>query len=321
MTTQTSPVQWAIDTLTASNVSILSAHESVRETPWSKVSRILTSDGYVYLKQMAPQFAYEPFILKWLYQELAVSVPKVIAHEINNRWFLMNDAGQRLRESLKATYQTEWVAHILKQYANIQKNTLHKQAKIFCLGVKDWRLEHLPTLYQQLLSQTDFLIKDGLTMAELVELKRLQTVFKKTCRRLAKFQLPETIEHGDFQDNNILIDKDNNITFNDWGDANITHPFFSLGSWLDSASRHHQMGADDPRRGMLIKAYLEEWQSFADIKMLYEAFDVSERIRPVLFATNFFRVASCPGMEELGQFKGYIADALKQFMAKMTCTN
>lgn len=314
MTTQTSPVQWAIDTLTANNVSILSAHESVRETPWSTVSRFFTSNGYVYLKQMAPQFAYEPFILKWLYHELAVKVPKVIGHEFNNRWFLMKDAGQRLRESLKATYQTELVTHILKQYANIQKNTLNKQAKIFSLGVKDWRLEHLPKLYQQLLSQTDFLIKDGLTSKEIGELKRLQEDFKETCRQLAKFHVPETIEHGDFQDNNILIDNNNNITFNDWGDANVTHPFFSLGSWLDSASRHHQMGVDDPRRSILTNAYLEEWQSFADIKTLNEAFKVSERIRPVLFATNFFRVASCPGMEELGEFKGYIADALRQFM-------
>jgi hypothetical protein len=105
------------------------------------------------------------------------------------------------------------------------------------------------------------------------------------------------------------------VTFNDWGDANITHPFFSLGSWLDSASRHHEMSAADPRRAQLIKAYLEPWQPFAPMEILEEAFIVAERIRPVLFAINFCRVASCPGMETLGQFKGYIANALKEFIS------
>ncbi|MGE3318573.1 MAG: aminoglycoside phosphotransferase family protein [Candidatus Berkiella sp.] len=306
--------QWVMNTLTKQGIEALAAPESVRDTPWSKVSRLLTVKGYVYLKEMSPQFAVEPYVLNLLHKELSANVTEVIAHDDVHRWFLMPDAGSRLREKLKQNYQVELVASMLKEYAELQIKAVNKNEKFLALRVKDWRLVNLPSIYEALLSQRDFLQRDGLTEADLATLASLKGVFAEKCEQLAQLGLPETIEHGDFQDNNILIDKNDKITFNDWGDANITHPFFSLGSWLDSASRHHQMGVNDPRRAVLMEAYLEPWQAFAPLKILKEAFIISETIRPVLFAINFCRVASCPGMENLGEFKGYIAGALKEFM-------
>lgn len=317
---ETSSQQWTINTLSKLGIEHLGAPEAVRDTPWSTVSRILTASGYIYLKEMSPQFAVEPYVLNLLRKELSANVPDVIAHDEVHRWFLMPDAGYRLRENLKQNYQIKLVASILKDYAELQIKAVDKNEKLLALRVKDWRLINLPSIYETLLSQRDFLQKDGLTEADLEGLASLKGDFAYQCEQLAQVGLPETIEHGDFQDNNILIDNNDKITFNDWGDANITHPFFSLGSWLDSASRHHQMSMNDPRRTVLIEAYLEPWQAFAHLKTLKEAFVISETIRPVLFAINFCRVASCPGMENLGEFKGYIADALKAFLNKKPVT-
>lgn len=307
-------IKWATNTLVALGISVLQPPEVARNMPWSKVTRFYTSQGIFYLKEMSEQFAVEPLVLTLLLNEMAAPVPEVIAHDAQSRYFLMLDAGGCLRDKLKSHYDTTLVSNILKSYSEIQIQTINKRTKLLSLGVKDWRLNQLPLLYLNLLAQENLLLNDGLTFSEIEQLKQYHAFFVEDCARLAAFGLPETLEHGDFHDNNILIDNHHKVTLNDWGDANITHPFFSLGSWLDSASRHHQLNTQDPRYELLIKAYLEPWQRFAPYEALLAAFMVSERLRPILFSINFCRVTSCEGMEKLGQFKGYIAQALKEYI-------
>ncbi|MBS0288389.1 MAG: phosphotransferase [Proteobacteria bacterium] len=306
-------ISWASDTLAKLGINLLEAPKLIRAMPWSKVTCFSTSKGNIYLKQMSAQFAVEPLVLNLL-KEMSVPATKVIAHNEKELLFLMLDAGSCLREKLKTNYDTALVCQLLKSYAKIQLESIAKVENFLALDVKDWRLSQLPSLYNTLLSEENLLLNDGLSITELNQLKEHHNTFVEDCARLAAFGIPETIEHGDFHDNNILISVNNQFTFNDWGDANITHPFFSLGSWLDSASRHHNLQKQDPRYLMLSKAYLEAWGSYAPLESLFEAFEVSERLRPILFSINFCRVVSCEGMEKLGQFKGYISDALKEYI-------
>jgi hypothetical protein len=46
---------------------------------------------------------------------------------------------------------------------------------------------------------------------------------------------------------------------NDWGDAVITHPFFSLAGFLDSAARNHGLGGGSPIYESIKSAYFAIW--------------------------------------------------------------
>lgn len=315
---ESKPIQWATKALNDLGINILKEPEVVRAMPWSTVTRVSTSSGDVYLKQMSPQFAVEPLVLNLLLKDLSAPVTKVIAHDPKSYYFLMQEAGACLRNKLKDNYDTSLVCQVLKSYAQIQLNAIDKQTELLALGVKDWRLEKLPALYINLLAQENLLFADGLSPDDIVKLKTLYGTFVEDCNKLDTFAIAQTIEHGDFHDNNVLISDNNIITFNDWGDTNITHPFFSLGSWLDSASRNHHLHKKDPRYHILCTAYLEAWRAYAPMDKLFEAFELSERLRPILFCINFCRVTSCKGMEKLGQFKGYIAQALKEYISLMS---
>lgn len=305
---------WAKRSLIKHGYTVNGSLEIVREVPWSKVSRFPTSQGWIYFKQMAKPFAIEPILMHFLSQNLSANVPTVIEMDHSLMCFLMNESGTTLRNELKKYYQTELVCEILKNYATLQFQTIKHVDALLALGIPDWRLARLPQLYLQLIAQKDVLISDGLTAAEVNSLEQLYPTFCELCTQLSEFKIPETIEHGDFHDNNVLIQQQN-IFINDWGDATISHPFFSLASWLNSAERHHSLQEADPKAPILRNAYLEIWEDFASYDKLCEIFSLVKKIRHVQFTLNFSRVKMCPGMEKFKQFNGYMAQALRDFIA------
>ncbi|MBN9288213.1 MAG: hypothetical protein BGO43_09795 [Gammaproteobacteria bacterium 39-13] len=307
-------IAWAERSLIEHGYNINSPLEPVREMPWSSVSRFSTSQGFVYFKQMAEPFAIEPVLLRFLEKKLLAKVPHVIDMERSFLCFLMKGSGTTLRNILKADYQTDLVSKTLKMYAKIQLDVIKHADELLTLGVPDWRLAKLPELYLELISQRDLLRCDGLIDTEITTLQHLYPKFCELCTQLAAYKIPETIEHGDFHDNNILLE-DQDVFINDWGDATISHPFFSLASWLNSAERNHALKATDPRTLMLQNAYLTIWQEYAPLDKLIEILSVVKKIRHFQFALNFRRVNECQGMDKLKQFHGYMADALRDFIA------
>jgi Ser/Thr protein kinase RdoA (MazF antagonist) len=85
------------------------------------------------------------------------------------------------------------------------------------LGVPDWRLAHLPGLLEKLLEETDsFRIDqpDGLTADEFHRVREVPGRFTQVCKDLAAYGIPETVNHGDLTDGNVLV-RDGRIIFFD----------------------------------------------------------------------------------------------------------
>lgn len=312
-----SALTWARDYLQRENYTIISPAIAVREMPWSKVYKISTSQGIVYLKQMTPSFSIETAVLSILSNISCENIPKVVATNNELNCFLMLDAGEVLRDKLKVDYQMELVIETLRKYSTIQKKSIKNVNYFLNKNVQDWRLKKLPDRYLQLINSENILVSDGLKKDEIKLLHNLQDKVEKSYQNLSKYPIPETIEHGDFHDNNILI-LGNDITINDWGDATISHPFFSLASWLNSAFRHHGMDEKDRRYSVIRDAYLENWEEYASKKELLEAFVLANQLRPINFCLNFKRVKLCEGIEKFPQYNGYIAEALREFISIMT---
>lgn len=306
-------IEWTIEYLANNGYLLHGPTEPVRIMPWSKVHRVLTHEGYVYLKQMSPPFAIEAKLVKYLSRQFGASIPNVIA--INNALdcFLMADAGNPLRNLLKKKYPINLIGKALDSYATFQYEAVRHVDDLLSLGVPDWRLAKLPHLYQDLISKRELLEIEGLELSEIDKLQNLHSNFTDLCNLLSNYKIPETIEHGDFHDNNILI-KDYHLTINDWGDAVISQPFFSLISLLESASRNHKLTEKSDTYNELQATYLNKWLEYETKENVLKAFELAKRLWPIKFALSFYRITLCAGMSTLVQYKGTIAQALQTFV-------
>jgi hypothetical protein len=120
-------------------------------------------------------------------------------------------------------------------------------------------------LYAQLLTDEVSLMinqEKGLASAEFQLIRILTPRFGQICAELASFGIPESLNHGDFHDGNILL-KNGRITFFDWGDASVAHPFVSLRTFFVSIEIALEL--DDysftPEMSALLERYLEPWQT------------------------------------------------------------
>lgn len=303
---------WAKKTLTSLGYEIQDEPQIIRGVPWSCVHCFSTSKGRVFLKHMDAEFALEPVVLKYLHDNVTQNVTSVIASNEQLLCFLMKDSGEPLRPILKTGFRQELFSRALMLCADIQIACIPHVKKLIALGVNDWRLDKIPDLYHEFLNQKEMLKADGLTESEIKTLHHLIPTMRSLCQALKAYNIPESIEHCDFHDNNVLI-KGDTLTINDWGDACISHPFFSCVSALESAKRNHNLQEDDLYANIL-STYLDQWQSYGSKNELLEALALARKIRYFMFALNFSRVKSCPGIEKYPEFRGYIAGALRDFI-------
>ncbi|MBP6985205.1 MAG: GNAT family N-acetyltransferase [Alphaproteobacteria bacterium] len=302
---------WAKETLSSLQYDIQGEPKIVREVPWSCVYSFNTSKGRVFLKYMDPEFSLEPKLLKYLHDNVTQNVTEVIASDGQLSCFLMKDAGEPLRPILKAEFNQELFAHALTLCADIQLTCIPHVDRLIALGINDWRLDKIPILYKEFIDKKELLKADGLTESEIEQLHHLTSTMDYLCDKLKAYGIPETIEHCDFHDNNILI-QDAVMTINDWGDASISHPFFSCVSALESAKRNHNLQDDAYMK--ILCTYLDKWSSYGSKQDLLTAFTLARQIRFFMFALSFSRIKSCPEIDKFPEFNGYMAEALRSFI-------
>ena len=310
-------VSWAEDSLASSGYKIQGQPKIVRTMLWSRVTSFETSKGRVYLKSMALPFSKEPILLQFLADHGVKNITKVIAVNEQLSCFLMKDAGEPLRNLLKENFKIDLLINALKTCASIQIKCIDYVDQLCGLGINDWRLEKLPFLYQDLVQKEEMLKADGLTLSEIKILYQSAPKMHALCRKLSEYGIPETLEHGDFQDNNMLISRDS-LTLSDWGDASISHPFFSLSSALNSSKRNHHFQDDDPRYISAQNAYLDQWREYGTETELLEAFKLAQTIRHFVFALNLSRVKSLPHIDNVPKLDGYLANSLRDFIKSIS---
>jgi hypothetical protein len=187
---------------------------------WSTVLRVPTGDGDLFFKANAPLAEHEAAILEQLGPLAPDVLPEVVAIDAERRWFLLRDAGPRLREQ---PIEGAWV-DVLGRYADVQVAAAPSADALVAAGVPDRRGAMLPGLYESLGG-------DPRIVAELwAELERLG--------------LPETIQHDDLHDGQVFL-RDGRTRILDWGDACVSHPFLTFGVaayFLDDAAVDAYLG-------------------------------------------------------------------------------
>jgi hypothetical protein len=312
-------IQWACKSLSSHGYTLKSElPENVQSTPWSYVVRFATSDGYLYLKHTPQLLALEASIIRILHDQFHVSVPEIIAHNTELNCFLMKDAGKPLREILKQQFDTALFCKAIDQFTSMQL-AVADHVKIFLdIGVPDLRLDKLPDLYMQLLSQKEILIADGLLEKEISELEKLLPTVFDLCQKLSAYAIKPSIVQPDFNDNNTLIaDISRDITIIDLGEIVISHPFFSLINCLQQAKKHHALTDKNNKYLQLMDACLKNYMIFESKKYLLDAFAIARILFFIYGALGNYRLMiACDNARFTSSFQrhGRPSIPLKEFM-------
>lgn len=287
-------IQWGHDRLLSLGYQLETEKpDEIQNTDWSDVLRYKTSDGFIYLKHTPEALAIEANITQALYDQFSATVPEIIASNTDLNCFLMKDAGEPLRKMLKTQFNSRLLCNAITQFTSLQID-LAEHIDVFThMGVPDWRLAHLPNLYDQFVLQKDLLRTDGLSESDIRKLILVSPEISKLCDSLIADGIPQSIVQCDFHDNNILIDKHSGeITFIDLGEVVISHPFFSLVGCLWQAKKNYGLKDGDEAYRLLYDACLNNFKifnthdrlkkAFTEASVLWQVFDVLAQYRLML---------------------------------------
>jgi len=263
---------------------------------WSTVLHVPTDQGKLFFKATAHETIYEAALTQALANWFPDCMPEFLAVDAGRGWMLMRDGGEQLRASIRPTKDVSPWNPVISRYAEVQMGLAEHVLEMLALGIPDHRLAALPALYSQLLRDEESLRIDqekGLTYDEWEQLKGMRPRFEQICLELADYGIPESLNHGDFHDGNVLV-RDGWITFFDWGDASLTHPFVSLRTLLVSVEI--ALDLDDysltPEMVTLLERYLDPWQKFASKNALLDAYSLSRPVASIVKALSWHKTIS-----------------------------
>jgi hypothetical protein len=287
------------------------------QTPWSSVVRINTGSDLFYLKTTPALIALESEIIKILHDQFRAPVPILISHNPELHCFLMKDAGISLRSILKKKFDTDLLCKAIEQFTALQITVADHVDDFINIGVPDWRLNKLPELYQQAISQRDLFIADGLSELEVNELEKLLPKITDFCEILSGYAIKETIVQPDFNDNNTLIDDQSKaITIIDLGEISISHPFFSLLNCLHVLKKHHGLTNEDAAYLKAKDACLKNYRQFESEKNVEDALEIGHVLSFVYGLLAHDRLMQACGREQLLSFQhGKLSEMLKELIA------
>lgn len=311
-------IHWACEKLRYLGYKIKNKRpEKMLNTPWSYVGRFETTNGYIYLKQTPAHLGLEATIIKLLGDQFHAAVPSVIAHTMKLNCFLMKDAGQSLRTILKQQFNTELFCKMVDQFTLLQLATADHTDVFLDRGIPDWRLDKLPFLYKELLSQKELLLEDELSEIEMRELTLLFPMVSYLCEKLSDYSIKQSIVQPDFSDNNTLIDTaTQTITSIDLGEIVISHPFFSLINCLQQLEKHYGFKQGDSVYLRIMDACLKNYMNVHSKQHLLDAFKWAEIISWVYEMLAQHRLMMACGKEKIMSLQpGRLSGSMRAFMA------
>jgi hypothetical protein len=272
----------------------------------------------LFFKATAHETLYEAALTQALARWVPDCMPEFVAVDAGRGWMLIRDGGEQLRASIRPTKDIAPWKPVIARYAEVQIGLAEHVTEMLSLRVPDHRLTVLPSLFAQLLGdESNFMIdqEKGLTSAGWQEVKAKASQFEQVCQRLAACGIPESLNHGDFHDGNILL-KDGRITFFDWGDGDVTHPFVSLRTFF--VSIEIALDLEDytftPEMAELLDIYLKPWEKFASKEDLLKAYQLSKPVASIVKALAWHSAISRMAADLRNEYAWILPELMREFL-------
>ncbi len=212
---------------------------------WSTVLRVPTDEGPVWFKANTPALLHEVVVVEAVSARVPDRVPPLLASDAERGWMLMADAGERLREVVEEERSLARWHDVLAGAADVALALEPDVSALLAADVPDLRLDRLVDGY-----------------AELVERFDLEPRFRGAVGRvrdlvdeLASYGVPETLQHDDLHDGQVFVKDGRNLIL-DWGDAVVSHPFFTMSVTLEGGVA---WGVDDVADSEDIWPYVDSY--------------------------------------------------------------
>jgi hypothetical protein len=224
--------------------------EVTHERPWATVMRVPLRSGRVWFKACAAVQRFEPRMTARLFERWPDRVAEVVAYDDARAWLLVADAGTPM--SATGNHPDDWLA-VLPAYAELQRGETAHVTDHLAHDVPDLGLTTLPSQYDDLLDS-----ELPLTREEIRRLRRFGDRFADLCHDLTTQGVADTVQHDDLHAWNVYRRRER-LRVLDWGDASISHPFFSLVVTFRFLEETNALPITDPWFRRLRDAYLEPW--------------------------------------------------------------
>lgn len=275
----------------------------------------------LYFKAVLPALGQEIALTETLGRWHPESCLAPMAAARDRGWMLLPDGGQSLRQRLAQRPDVALWRDALWRYSILQRELVPRVDELLAMGAFDRRLALLPGQFARLLEDEKALLvglPKGLTGDELAQLRSLQPRLVAMAEQLAAFGIPESLDHSDFHDGNIFAGPDG-CRFFDWGEACISHPFFSLVVGLRSIASRLDLQKGGPEMAALRLVYLEPWSRYAPRRRLQSAADLAGRLGTVVRALNWHEVlCKLPDGPERAAEASSVPGWLKRFLQAET---
>lgn len=215
-------VAWVDDRLSDLGRPRTGSIEQPHIAPWSTVLKVPTDDGPVWFKANTESLRHEAGIVALLTERCPGAVSPLLAADPASGWMLMDDAGEMLRTVVARERSLECWCDVLEGYAQVQLACEAAVEDLLALGVPDLRLSVLPEKYDALMVALD---ADD-------RFRDASATVRDLAADLARYGIHETLQHDDLHDAQVFV-RDGTHLLMDWGDACVSHPFFTLAVTLE----------------------------------------------------------------------------------------
>ena len=303
-------IEWAYGELARRGKRVTGEPEVVHDRPWAKVARIPTDDGATFAKTMMPALGHEVAVTALLAQAAPDLVTPLIAHENERRFMLMEDAGERLRARIERDKHLRHWRGVLGRYADVQLKAAPIADALVAAGCPDMRVSALPAAFEAVIDGDRLLTiagRESSTPEQLATLRALVPRVREWSERLVD-TVPETIQHDDLHDGQVFF-RDGQSRVLDWGDANVSHPFYSLVVLERHIVHQFELRPDAPELLRLREEYLEPFTRVATRSRIDGSLRLALLLGRLVRALTWTRQVSAlpPDQREADVIEGWFA--------------
>jgi len=212
---------------------------------WATVLRVPTAGGQVWFKANTASLAHEVLVVDRVAQRVPDRVPALLGRDLERGWMLMSDAGERLREVVEEERSLARWHDVLAGAAEVATALEPDVADLLAAGVPDLRLSGLADAYADLVARSDLGPRFAAATSRVRDL----------VDELASYGVAETLQHDDLHDGQVFVAGSRNLLL-DWGDAVVSHPFFTLSVTLEGVVA---WGLDDVEDSEPIAPYVASY--------------------------------------------------------------